>query len=59
MAERGYDVVGIGNAIVDVPAHADQAFLASLGGKGAFIGKVRDDRPGAVFTVKDRSTGTA
>lgn len=87
-----YDVVGIGNAIVDVLAHADDAFLvrhgmtkgsmalidtatadklyadmapgiecsggsaantiaglASLGGRGAFIGKVRDDQLGKVF----------
>ena len=86
------DVVGIGNAIVDVIAHADDAFLAeegltkgtmalidaaraeqlygrmgpgievsggsagntmagiaSLGGKGAYIGKVRDDQLGNVF----------
>lgn len=87
-----YDVAGIGNAIVDVLAHADDAFLvrhsmtkgtmalidadaadtlyadmapgiecsggsaantiaglASLGGRGAFIGKVRDDELGKVF----------
>lgn len=87
-----YDVVGIGNAIVDVLAHADDEFLvrhsmtkgtmalidadaadklygdmapgiecsggsaantiaglASLGGKGAFIGKVKDDELGKVF----------
>jgi sugar/nucleoside kinase (ribokinase family) len=86
------DVVGIGNAIVDVIAHADEAFIAgqgfakgsmnlidapraqslydamgpaiessggsagntmagiaSLGGRGAYIGKVRDDELGAVF----------
>lgn len=86
------DVVGIGNAIVDVIAHADEAFiageglakgamtlidaaraealyqkmgpaieasggsagntlagLASLGGSGAFIGKVRDDLLGEVY----------
>jgi sugar/nucleoside kinase (ribokinase family) len=86
------DVVGIGNAIVDVLAHADDAFLAregltkgtmalidarradelyarmapgvevsggsagntmaglaSLGGRGAYIGKVRDDQLGQVF----------
>src|SRR5216683_2968322 len=86
------DVVGIGNAIVDVIAHADESFLAeqgfakgamtlidadraealyglmgpaiessggsagntmagiaSLGGKGAYIGKVRDDFLGQVF----------
>lgn len=88
----GIDVVGIGNAIVDVIAHAEEAFiareglskgamtlidaaraealyqkmgpaieasggsagntlagLASLGGKGAFIGKVRDDLLGKVY----------
>lgn len=87
-----YDVAGIGNAIVDVLAHADDDFLvrhemtkgtmalidadaadklyddmatgiecsggsaantiaglASLGGRGAFIGKVRDDALGKVF----------
>ena len=87
-----FDVVGIGNAIVDVLAHADDDFLtrhgmtkgtmalidadaadrlygdmasgiecsggsaantiaglASLGGKAAFIGKVRDDDLGRVF----------
>ena len=86
------DVVGIGNAIVDVLAHAEDRFLedqglakgamtlidateaetlyaamgpgieisggsaantmagiASLGGKGAFFGKVRDDQLGQVF----------
>ncbi len=92
MAEARHDVVGIGNAIVDVLAHADDAFiaatglnkgtmtlidaataeslyakmgpavevsggsaantiaaLASLGGRGGFIGKVRDDQLGAIF----------
>jgi sugar/nucleoside kinase (ribokinase family) len=92
MTEASVDVVGIGNAIVDVIAHADEAFLAketlvkgtmalidaaraealyrimgpaieasggsagntmagiaSLGGTGAYIGKVRDDLLGGVF----------
>ncbi len=92
MNKAPIDVVGIGNAIVDVIAHADEAFLekealvkgtmalidaeraealyrimgpaieasggstantmagiASLGGNGAFIGKVRDDLLGQVF----------
>ncbi len=87
-----FDVLGIGNAIVDVLSHEDDAFLArhtmtkgtmalidaatadklygdmgpgiecsggsaantiaglaSLGGRGAFIGKVRDDQLGQVF----------
>src|SRR5260370_32337628 len=92
MNSAATDVVGIGNAIVDVIAHADESFLAeqgfakgamtlidaeraeslyaamgpaiessggsagntmagiaSLGGAGAYIGKVRDDQLGAVF----------
>src|SRR5437660_169693 len=92
MATATLDVVGIGNAIVDVLVQADDAFLAthglakgtmtlidaaraealyavmgpgveesggsagntmagiaSLGGSGAYIGKVRDDQLGAVF----------
>jgi len=92
MTPASLDVVGIGNAIVDVIAHADDAFLArealvkgtmtlvdapraealyqmmgpaieasggsagntmagiaSLGGSGAYIGKVRDDFLGQVF----------
>jgi len=92
MSSAPIDVVGIGNAIVDVIAHADEAFIAaqsfakgsmnlidapraqslydamgpaiessggsagntmagiaSLGGRGAYIGKVRDDELGAVF----------
>ena len=92
MKSATIDVVGIGNAIVDVIAHADAQFLAaeglapgamtlidaeraeslyrkmgsaiessggsagntmaglaSLGGKGGYIGKVRDDLLGEVF----------
>ncbi len=92
MNSAAIDVVGIGNAIVDVIAHADEQFLAgeglalgamtlidaaraeslyrkmgpaiessggsagntmagiaSLGGKGGYIGKVRDDLLGEVF----------
>lgn len=92
MTEAALDVVGIGNAIVDVIAHADEAFLeqeklvkgtmalidaeraetlyrlmgpaieasggsagntmaglASLGGRGAYVGKVRDDLLGEVY----------
>lgn len=100
MAE--HHVVGIGNAIVDVLSHADDAFLAdqaiekgvmtlidedrakalydamgpgveisggsaantiaglaSLGGAGAFIGKVKDDQLGAVFAHDIRALGVA
>lgn len=93
MSEAGLDVLGIGNAIVDVLAHGDDDFLAkhglvkgtmalvdaveaeaiyaamgpglemsggsaantmagiaSLSGRGAYIGKVRDDQLGSVFS---------
>ena len=98
--EAVLDVVGIGNAIVDVIAQADDAFLArqgltkgamqlidaaraealyaamgptlemsggsagntlagiaSLGGKGAYIGKVREDELGRVFAHDMRAIG--
>ena len=94
------DVLGIGNAIVDVLAHGDDAFLvahglargamtlidaeqgasileamgstvevsggsvantmagiASLGGTGSYIGRVHDDRLGAVFSRDMRALG--
>jgi len=102
MTAAQYDVVGIGNAIVDVIARADDAFLAakklakgamtlideaqadalyaamgpgtessggsagntmagiaSLGGKGAYIGKVRNDQLGQVFAHDMRAIGVA
>jgi sugar/nucleoside kinase (ribokinase family) len=97
-----YDVAGIGNAIVDIIAPADEAFLeregllkgsmqlidqpralklydamspgveasggsaanslaglASLGGRGAFMGKVADDQLGGVFRHDIRAIGVA
>jgi len=97
-----FDVLAIGNAIVDVLAHADDRFLeengirkgamtlideagaaalydkmppgvevsggsaantavgvASLGGKAAYIGKVRDDVLGSVFVHDIRAAGVA
>ncbi|MBF0372547.1 MAG: adenosine kinase [Alphaproteobacteria bacterium] len=102
MADTAYDVVGIGNAIVDVIAHAEDALLAelglskgvmtlidsaeadrvyskmgpgiecsggsagntmagiaALGGRGAYVGKVRDDQLGEVFRHDMRSIGVA
>jgi sugar/nucleoside kinase (ribokinase family) len=99
-AEKTLDVVGIGNAIVDVIVQADEAFLddhgltkgtmalvdeamaerlyasvgpgletsggsaantlagiAQLGGRAAFIGRVRDDQLGAIFSHDIRSVG--
>lgn len=100
MTDLRYDVAGIGNALVDVIANTDDAFLlangiekggmtlidaaradelyakmpaaiqtsggscantiaglASLGGKGAFFGKVRNDQLGDVFIHDIRSLG--
>ena len=102
MTSAAFDVLGIGNAIVDVLTKADDAFLsqhglvkgsmmlidearadtlyaamgpgveisggscgntmagvASFGGKGAYIGKVRDDQLGAVFGHDLRATGVS
>ncbi len=100
MAEAPFDVIGVGNAIVDVLAQADDEFLdrnnldkgmmtlidtdrarelyknmgpgievsggsaantvaglSSLGGKGAYIGKVRNDQLGGVFSHDIRAAG--
>ena len=100
MTSAAFDVLGIGNAIVDVITHADDSFLtkhalvkgsmtlidearaealygamgpgveisggscgntiagvASFGGKGAYVGKVRNDQLGSVFGHDLRATG--
>jgi sugar/nucleoside kinase (ribokinase family) len=102
MTSAAFDVLGIGNAIVDVLSRADDAFLskhglikgsmmlideqraetlyaamgpgievsggscgntmagvASFGGKGAYIGKVRDDQLGLVFGHDLKSMGVS
>jgi sugar/nucleoside kinase (ribokinase family) len=102
MPDPQFDVLGIGNAIVDVIARAEDDFLlaqgmnkgamaliderrarniydamgpaveisggsaantavgvASLGGRAAFIGKVKDDELGAVFAHDIRAAGVA
>ena len=102
MTATRYDVLGIGNAIVDVLARADEDFLlrhdmrkgamtlidearatgiyeamgpaveisggsaantivgcASLGGRTAFVGKVKDDELGRVFAHDIRAAGVA
>ncbi|HLF59540.1 MAG TPA: adenosine kinase [Alphaproteobacteria bacterium] len=101
-ADTSWDVAGIGNAIVDVLAHADDAFLvrnglakgamtlidaeraaelydrmgpaveisggsaantlvalASMGGRGAFIGKVRNDQLGGIFRHDIEAAGVS
>src|SRR5215469_18687859 len=100
MAAPSYDVVGIGNAIVDVLARTDDALvqrqgltkgtmalvdteraeaiyaamppgveksggsaantiagIASLGGRGAYVGKVRNDALGTVFARDLKTLG--
>jgi len=100
MPDAQFDVVGVGNAIVDVIAQADNALIerlklskgamtliesdeadrlysemgsgietsggsaantlagiASLGGKAAYIGKVRDDQLGGVFSHDIKAAG--
>jgi len=102
MTVSSYDVVGIGNAIVDVLAKTEESFLksqgltkgtmalidaaqaealyakmgegieasggsaantiaglASLGGKGAYIGKLRDDELGEIFAHDLKAIGVA
>ena len=102
MSAPEFHVAGLGNAIVDVLAHADDTFLiahgiekggmtlidedraqtlydalgqtvqvsggsaantiagiASLGGKAAFIGKVRNDQLGGIFRHDIRAAGVA
>jgi sugar/nucleoside kinase (ribokinase family) len=102
MSNAKFDVLGIGNAIVDVIARADDALLArnglekgamtlidearadalyalmgpgressggsagntiaglaNLGGKAAYIGRVRDDQLGTIFRHDIRATGVA
>lgn len=102
MSATHYDIIGIGNAIVDVLSHSDDDFLARqkmpkgsmslidekraeaiynamgpviecsggsaantivgaamLGGKAAFIGKVKDDELGHTFSRDIRASGVA
>jgi sugar/nucleoside kinase (ribokinase family) len=98
--EDGFDVLGIGNAIVDIVAYADEALveelglvrgamtlvdearmsflyrrlgpareisggscantiaaIAALGGKAAYIGRVRDDQLGEIYAHDIRAAG--
>jgi sugar/nucleoside kinase (ribokinase family) len=65
MSER-YDVVGIGNALVDVLARVEDEFLAQNGiekgimtliGRAAYVGKVKNDQLGAIFAHDIRALG--
>ena len=57
-AERIYSKMGPGVEVSGGSAGNTMAGLASLGGKGAYIGKVADDQLGEVFTHDIRASGT-
>jgi sugar/nucleoside kinase (ribokinase family) len=54
MVESSFDVAGIGNAIVDVLAHADDGVLAKLGVAKGVMTLVDADRSDAVYQVMER-----
>src|SRR3954468_7612874 len=56
-AERLYDAMGPGVEMSGGSAANTLAGLASLGGRGGFIGRVRDDQLGAVFGHDIRAVG--
>ena len=56
-AEELYSAMGPGVEASGGSAANTMAGLASLGGRGAFLGRVRDDQLGAVFTHDIRAVG--
>lgn len=48
------DVVGIGNAIVDVIAHADDAFLARHGMAKGSMALIDESRAGTIYALMDK-----
>ena len=54
-----YDAMGPAIEVSGGSAGNTAAGVASLGGKAAFLGKVRDDQLGAIFTHDIRATGVA
>jgi sugar/nucleoside kinase (ribokinase family) len=57
-ADRIYAKMGPGVEVSGGSAGNTMAGIASLGGKGAYIGKVADDQLGEVFAHDIRATGT-
>ncbi|MGH6876432.1 MAG: PfkB family carbohydrate kinase, partial [Rhizomicrobium sp.] len=51
MQEAALDVVGIGNAIVDIIAHADDAFLSSQGMKKGGMTLIDEARAEALYAT--------
>lgn len=58
-AEALYGDMGPGREVSGGSAANTLAGLASMGGKGAFIGKVRNDQLGGIFRHDIRATGVA
>jgi sugar/nucleoside kinase (ribokinase family) len=54
-----YDAMGPAVEVSGGSAGNTAAGIASLGGRAAFLGKVRDDQLGAIFTHDIRATGVA
>ncbi len=63
MSNTKYDVIGIGNAIVDIIARCDEAFLANHGMAKGFMQLISasqaDDLYGAMGTAVEQSGGSA
>ncbi|MGH8932406.1 MAG: adenosine kinase [Egibacteraceae bacterium] len=56
MGDARYDVVGIGNAIVDVLAHADDAFLAEVSLAKGTMSLIDAERAGQVYAAMGPGT---
>ncbi len=63
MTDTAYDVAGIGNAIVDIIARCDEAFLSNHGMEKGFMqlidAKQADDLYGHIGTAVEQSGGSA
>lgn len=59
MADTTYDVVGIGNAIVDVITHADDAFLAEWGLDKGSMALIDEDRAQRIYAAMGAGSETS
>jgi sugar/nucleoside kinase (ribokinase family) len=57
MAENTYDVVGIGNAIVDIIARCDEAFLSNHGMEKGFMQLIDADQANELYAAMGSATG--
>ncbi len=56
MAENTYDVVGIGNAIVDIIARCDEAFLSNHGMEKGFMQLIDADQANELYAAMGSAT---